>query len=115
MPVSSSTVVTQMVFVPDMPGILDLLHDDVAGVGGGVRRRQDQIAVRRGIAARLGEHPLAQAVGVIAEIAHLVVHRRAGDIEHAAHDDAPRFAAGVGIDGLHHVGYSHPQRIRMST
>ena len=36
-----------------------------------------------------------------------LVHRRAGDIEHAADDDAAWFAAGVSVDGLHHVGYSH--------
>jgi hypothetical protein len=46
-------------------------------------------------------------IGVIAEIAHLVVHRHAGDVEHTADDHAAGLTAGVRVDGLHHVGNSH--------
>ena len=88
-------------------GVPKEVKDHESRVGIRMGWRQNQIAVRRGIAARFREHPLAQTVRVIAEITHFVIHRRAGDIEHAADDDSTGFAAGVGIDGLHHVGYSH--------
>ena len=47
MPVSISTVTTQMVLVPDIGGYSDLLHDDEAGVGLGMGGRQDQVAAER--------------------------------------------------------------------
>ena len=47
--------------------VFHLLHDDEAGVGAGIGRRQQQIAVRRRIPAGLAQHALAQAVGVLLE------------------------------------------------
>ena len=47
MPVSSSTVVTQIVLVPDIGGYSTCSMMTKPGVGLRVRRRQDQVAVRR--------------------------------------------------------------------
>ena len=99
-PVSSRTVTTHIVLVPDMPGIFDLLHDHVTGVGGGVVRGQDQVAVGRRVAARLAQHPQAQVVAVGLEPGHRVEHRGAGDALDPADDDAARLPGGVGVDGL---------------
>ena len=81
-------------------GVLDLLHDHEARVRLRPGRRQDHVAAERGIAARLAQHQLAQPVAVIAQVAHLVVHRRAGHVEHPADDHPARLAARVGVDGL---------------
>ena len=99
-PVSSSTVTTHIVLVPDMPGVFDLLHDHVAGLSLRVRGRQDEVAVGRRVAARLAQHPQAQVVAVGLEPGHRLEHRAAGHALDAADDDPPGFAGGVGIDSL---------------
>ena len=111
-PVSSSTVTTHIVLVPDMPGILDLLHDHVAGVGVGMARRQDQVAVRGRVAARLAQHPQAEVVAVRLEPRHLVEHRRAGDVLDPAHDHPARLPGGMGVDGLDDGADPQPVRER---
>ena len=88
-------------------GVLDLLHDHVAGDRVGMGRRQDQVAVRGRIAARFAQHPQAQLVGFILEVAHLLEHRRPGDVEDAADDHPARFAADVRVDGVDDVGDPH--------
>jgi hypothetical protein len=105
MPVSRRTVATQIVFVPDR--VLDLLHDHVPGVGVRVRGRKDHVAAERWVATRLAQHPQAQVVAVLGEVAHLLVHRGAGDVEDPAHDDAPRLPARVRVDRLDHPGEAH--------
>ena len=77
MPVSSSTVATQIVLVPDMPGystcsMMTKPASASGRVGGRITLQQSA-----GVAARLAQHQLAQPVAVIAQVAHLVVHRRA--------------------------------------
>ena len=99
MPVSSSTVTTQIVLVPRHPRVLDLLHDHVAGVGLRVGRRQDQVAVGGRVAARLAQHPQAQVVaGVACRRASCRTSSRPGTSEHAADDHPAGLAAGVGVD-----------------
>ena len=61
------------------PRVLDLLHDHVAGLGLRVGRGQDQVAVRRRVAARLAQHSQAEIVPVGLEPGHGVEHRGAGD------------------------------------
>ena len=63
-PVSSSTVVTQIVFVPDMPGYSTCSMITKPASASGTRGRQEQVAVGRRIAARLAQHAPAQAVAV---------------------------------------------------
>ena len=81
------------------PGVLDLLHDHVAGRRLGVRRRQDEVAVRGRVAARLAEHPQAEVVAVRLEPGHRVEHRRARHGLDPADDHASGLAAGVEVDG----------------
>src|SRR5262249_35605189 len=84
----------------------DLFHDHETGVGLGMARRQDQIAVGGGIAAGLAQHAPADVIGMIAKVHHLVEHRAAGNVEDAARDDASRFAARVGVHRGDHAGES---------
>jgi hypothetical protein len=92
---------------PRHAGVFDLLHDHEPGIRLGMRGRQDEVAVRRRISARFPQHALAQTVGMIAQVAHLVVHRLARHIEHASHDHSAMLAAGVRVDGVHEVRDAH--------
>ena len=83
--------------------IFHLLHDDEAGVGFRVRGRQDEVAVRCWISARLAQHAQADVVGMAFEVLHLFEHGLAGDIEDAAGDNAAGFAAGMGINRGDHA------------
>jgi hypothetical protein len=87
--------------------VFDLLHDHVAGVGAGDRGRQDQVAVGRRVASRLAQHQLAQVIGVIAQMGHLVEHRGARDVEDAAGDHPAGLARRVGIDRGDHPVEAH--------
>ena len=53
-------------------------------------RREDEVGTQRGIAAGLAEHQLAQPIAVLGQVAHLVEHRRARDVQHAAEAGVPR-------------------------
>jgi len=108
MPVSISVVTTQIVFVR----IFHLFHDDHPGMRLGARRRQNHVAVRRGIAARLAQHSFTQAVSVRCEVGHLLEHGFAGHVEHAAGDHASRLAAGVEVHRRHHIRDSHHASFR---
>ena len=88
--------------------ILDLLHDHEAGVRLGVRGREDEVAVRRGIAARLAQHPQPQVVALVAEVRHLLEHRLARNVGDAAHDHPTRLAAGVRVNRLDRRQFRHP-------
>ena len=92
---------------PGHPGIFDLLHDHVAGLGLRPRGRQDEVAVGGRVAARLAEHPQAEVVAVRLQPMHLLEHRRAGNVEHAADDDPAMFAGRVEVDRLDHPLESH--------
>ena len=107
MPVSSSTVATQIVLVPDMPGYSTCSMITKPASASGPGGRQDHVAAERRVAARLAQHQLAQPVAVIAQVAHLVVHRRAGHVEHAADDHPARLAARVRVDGLDDTRQPH--------
>ena len=87
--------------------VFGVLHDDVAGIGLGVRRRQDHVAAERGIAPGLAQHAPPQAVAVAGQPLRLFEHRRAGDVHHAADDDPSGLAAGVGVDRGDHLRYAH--------
>ena len=50
---------------------------------------------------------VGRLVGVALEVLHLLEHRAARHVDYAADDHAARLAAGVEIDGGHHVGESH--------
>ena len=76
--------------------VLFRLHDDVAEGGLGVVRREHQVRAVDGGAAGLVEEELPEAVGVIAEVSHLVEHRPAGDVH-----DAPGHHLGVLPLGMH--------------
>ena len=80
--------------------VFRLLHDDEAGGGARIGRRQDDIAISGRIATRFPQHPQTQVVEVPLEILHLLEHRLAGDIQDAADDDAAGFARRVKINGV---------------
>ena len=87
--------------------ILDLLHDHEAGVRRRIGRRQDEVAVRGGVPARLAQHPPSHAVGVVAEVRHLLEHRPAGNVEDAADDHPSGLAAGVQVDRVDELRDPH--------
>ena len=87
--------------------ILGLLHDDETRVRLRIRGRKNQVAVGRRISARLAQHPLSQVVCVVFEIDLFLEHRLAGNVQNTAHDDAPRLAGGMRVDGRDHVGELH--------
>jgi hypothetical protein len=72
MPVSSKVVTTQIVFV---------------------------VAAGGRVAARFAQHPQPQVVAVGLQPRHLLEHRRARHVEHAADDDTPRFAGRMQVNG----------------
>src|SRR5690348_10525861 len=77
--------------------ILDLFHDDKARVRFGMRRRQDQIAIRGWITARLSQHQFPEVVGASLEIYLLLEHRLARNVENATDNDASGFTACVSV------------------
>ena len=87
--------------------ILHLLHDHETGVGFRMGGRQDQVAVERRIAARLAQHAQADVVGVRFQPGLLFEHGVAGNVQHAAGDDAAGFAAGVRVHRRNHAAESH--------
>ena len=98
MPVSSSTVVTQIVFEPDMAGysICSMMMKPMSASGS--HRRHQQVAAEAGISARLPQHQPANFVLMVAQVLHLREDGVAGDRPDAAGDHPARFALGVGID-----------------
>ena len=62
----------------------------------------------------LAQHALAQPVVVLAQIAHFLEHARTGNVQHAADDDAPGLATGVGVDGGDHTGDTHDAAVTMA-
>jgi hypothetical protein len=61
----------------------------------GAGRRQNEVAVGRGIPPRLPQHALAKIIGMSFEINLLLEHRLPRDIENAAYNHAARFSASV--------------------
>ena len=61
---------------------------------------QHEVERQRRRAARLEQQQPAQIVALALEVLHLLEHRRAGDVEHAAHDDAARLSLRVGVDAV---------------
>ena len=83
--------------------IFRLLHDHKAGVGFGMVRGQNQVAVRGRIAPRLAQHAQANVVGMGAQVLHFIEHGPARDGQHSAGNHAPRLAARVGIHRRDHA------------
>ena len=77
--------------------ILGRLHDDVARVAVGARRRHDQVRVHRDRPARLAQQQATQRI-VGAQRLHLLEHRRPGGRQNAADDDVPDLPTGVTTD-----------------
>ena len=97
MPVSSSTVATQIVFEPDIAGysVGSMMMKPASQSGS--RRGDDQVRVHRDAAARLAQQQLAQRV-VGAQRLHLLEHGRARWRQDAADDHVADLAAGVAAD-----------------
>ena len=91
-----------------------LIVDDEAGIRLGTGGRQDQIAVRGRISTRLAKHSLSQIVGLRLQVDHLLKHGFAGNIEHAADNNAARFPATMEVDGVDHVRNLHCESLSFS-
>ena len=108
MPVSSRTVVTQIVFDPDIAGysvgsmMMKPTSQSVA------RRRDDQVGVARDAPARLPQQHAAQPVALSAERLHLLEDRFAGRRQDTADDDVPDLAARVAADHRDRPRGAHP-------
>ena len=81
-------------------GVAHHFHDDVTGLRLGVGRRHDQVHRHLRDTVGLFEQHGAQAVGMVAQILHLLAYRRPGQLGNTAHHDAADIAAGMGIDDL---------------
>src|SRR5690348_6563322 len=64
--------------------------------------RQDQIAIRGRITARLSQHQFPEVVGASFEISLLLEHRLARNVENATDNDASGFATSVGVNCGNH-------------
>ena len=62
--------------------------------------REHEVERQRRRAAGLEQQQPAQLVALALEVLHLLEHRRAGDVEHAADDDPARLSLGVGVDAV---------------
>jgi hypothetical protein len=100
MPVSSSAVVAHMAFDPDMAwawsGCSTIRPTSARRVAGG----QQQAERPRRAGARFRAQPAAQPVVDRVQVVQLVGHGRAGDVQHAAGDDAADLARAMHVDGL---------------
>ena len=76
------------------------LHDQEARVGLRVRGGQDEVERQRRRPARLEQQQPPQLVALGLEPLHLLEHRRARYVEHAADHDPARLALGVGVDAV---------------
>ena len=72
-----------------------------------MRAREHDVARQRRHPARLVQDQAAQRVALALEVAHLLEHRLAGDVEHAADDDPARLALCVGVDAVDDLRDSH--------
>ena len=96
-PVSSSTVATQIAFEPDIGGYsVGSMMMNPASQSAALRR-DDQVRVNGDAAARLAQQQLAQRV-VGSQRLHLLEDRGARRRQDAADDDVPDLAAGVAAD-----------------
>ena len=78
-------------------GITHHLHDDIAGGRLGVTGRNDQVHRHLGHAIGFEQQQLAQAIGIIAQVVHLLAYRGAGQGVDAAQHDPTDITAGVGV------------------
>ena len=94
-PVSSSTVAVQIVFEPDIGGVLGRLHDDEPCIAVCPRRRNHQVRVICDAAARLTQEKSPKRVAVRPQVLHLLEDGIAGRLEHSADDDVADLTACV--------------------
>ena len=114
MPVSSSTVVVQMVLEPDMAGYsvgsMMMKPASQSGRVAGTTR----FAWQATDPARLAQEQPAQPVALAAQGLHLLEHGRAGRRQHAPGDDVPDLATGVAADDGEGAAGSHRRAYRSS-
>ena len=76
-----------------------------------MRGGEHDVERQRGRAAGLEQQQPPQLVALGLEVAHLLEHRRPGDVEHAADHDPARLALGVGIDAMEDAAAHAPTAI----
>ena len=98
-PVSTSTVATPIVPCPHIGRQPETSMNRTPQSASGARRRLEDRARHRAVAARLAHQQQPQVVHVRHEVQLALEHRRAGDRADAAGDDARRHALRVRVDG----------------
>eukprot|EP00967_Tisochrysis_lutea_P125762 scaffold211796_cov39-Tisochrysis_lutea.AAC.1 len=113
MPVSRSTVATQMALWPDIIGAggcgASLLCNDKAVVRLRVRRREDEVCILTRVTARFEQEQLAERVGALAKILPLLAHCRPLDAREPADNYACGLTRCMAVDHAEHSAAGPPQ------